>query len=181
MGAVETDSEGSTEYLENPITINSFDGETVTFTVSQKWTTDCTVDWITTTYPVSDDQSRCDTENSVVPDGSSTYTAACVDNWAIVTVLVHDESFATDDNPAVPSFCANVGSDEGNKASYTFRLPCDCSTPPTTMQDASPSPAPTSECDYFGILHIFYECQLGLGWCRHWFRILFSLFDMAVI
>ena len=60
MGAIETGSEGSTESYEPPITINNFDGDTVTFTVSQKWTKNCTVDWIATKYDVADDQMRCD-------------------------------------------------------------------------------------------------------------------------
>jgi hypothetical protein len=94
MGAREISSEGSTEYLDMPITIKKFDGETVTFSVSQKWTTDCSVEWMATAYSIALDESRCNTENSVVPDTSYTYTALCVDNWAQVTVYVHDKSFA---------------------------------------------------------------------------------------
>ena len=63
MGATEISYEGSTEY---PITINKFDGETVTLSISQLWTTDCSMEWMVTAYSIHLDESRCDTENSVV-------------------------------------------------------------------------------------------------------------------
>ena len=56
-----------------------------------------------------------------------------------MTVYAHDHSFDTADDPSVPDFCGDVDI-EGNKVAYNFTLPCDCST----MQDSSPSPAPTS-------------------------------------
>ena len=143
MGARETDSEGSTPYTENPITIDHWDGDTVTFTVSQKWTDDCSIDWMATTYPKSADEMSCTWENSVAPDESFTHTAFCDGGEANVTLYVHDKVFNTTDNPSVPEFCGDVEALE-NKASYTFVLPCECDE---IVQDVSPTPAPTSICE----------------------------------
>ena len=171
MGAREIGSEGSTEYLDMVITIKTFDGETVTFSVSQKWTTDCSVEWIATTCNISDDQIRCDKENGVGPDQSFTYTAQCVDNWAEVTVFVYDESFDTTDDPSVPVYCTDTDV-VGNKAAYTFTLPCDCSTPP---MDTSPRPAPTRFCDFYDVSFDGKELARGsyvsLQWKEHGMRI----------
>ena len=68
----------------------------------------------------------------VIPDESFTYTASCVDNEALVSVYVHDHSFGTADDPSVPAYCGDVDV-EGNKVAYNFTLPCDCSTPPSTI------------------------------------------------
>jgi len=105
MGVLETDSEGSTEYRENPITINSMDGDTVTFTVSQTWMEDYSIEWMATTYPKAVDEIRCEKENAVAPYSSYQYTAACVEGETTLTVYVHDEVFNTTDNPTVPSIC----------------------------------------------------------------------------
>jgi len=159
--------------------INNFDGNTVTFTISQKWTTDCSVDWIATTYNVNDEEIRCDKEKSIIPDQTFTYTASCIDNEALVTVYVYDDSFDTTDDPAVPAFCGDVDV-EGNKVAYNFTLPCDCSSRPTTMTDASPSPAPTSVCDYFDVSFddkdLVQGAYVSLQWKEYGFKMSASEF-----
>lgn len=156
-----------------PISIVHFDGDTVTFTVSQKWKNDCSMSWIATSYPVNaDGDIRCDKETSVIPDQKFTYTAACVGNEATVSVYVYDQSLKTADNPAIPAYCVSPDV-VGNKVAYNFTLPCDCSTPPTS--DVAPSPAPTSTCDFFDVAFdekdIAKGAYVSLQWKGHGFRV----------
>ena len=143
MGAQEITSVGSTPYLQNPIDIVRMDGETVTFTVSQTWTSNCSVHWIATSYNTSATNQRCDKESSVIPDEIFVYKAFCVDKRATVNVVVYDTSFNTTDDPVVPSFCG-AADEVGNKVAYTFSIPCECST----ANDPVPTPAPTSLCAF---------------------------------
>ena len=149
LGATQTSSEGTTRYSENPIAINSFDGETVIFSLTQEWTVDCSVDWIATTYSVADGNTRCDKENVVVPQASFSYTATCVEGWAHASVYVYDNNFNTTDNPIVPAFCGDDVDVVGNKVAYNFSIPCECDELPP--MDGSPSPAPTSICEYYDV------------------------------
>jgi hypothetical protein len=112
-----------------------------------------------TSYHVNGGDIRCDKETSVIPDQTFEYTAACVNNEALVTVYVHDKSLNTTDNPAVPAYC--VAPDVvGNKVAYNFTLPCDCSIPLSSI-DSSPSPAPTSVCDFYDVT--FDDMSLASG------------------
>jgi hypothetical protein len=146
MGAIETGPEGSTKYGDNPITIVDFDGDTVTFQVTQTWKSDRLVDWIATEYDMSEEDVRCDKEVGVEPEQSFIYKAFCVDNEATVTVYVHEDSFATSDDPSIPAYCSE-STEVGNKVAYIFTLPCDCDTHPSV----TPTPPPTSYCGYYDI------------------------------
>lgn len=168
MGANQTSSEGSTTYSENPITIKSFDGETVTFSLTQEWTVDCSVDWIATTYSIADGTTRCDKENVVVPQGTFTYTATCVEGWARASVYVYDNNFNTTDDPKVPAFCGEDVNVVGNKVAYNFSIPCECDEGELPQLDASPSPAPTSNCEYYDISFDEKDIPAGLYVSTQW-------------
>ena len=118
-------------YIDFPLSIIESDGDTVTFSVAQKWTHNCSISWMATEYPVSDDDIRCDTETTAIPDQEFTYTAVCVDSVAEVSIYVHDDSFQVDQSATVPAYCSPPDV-VGHKVAYNFIVPCGC-------DDASPS------------------------------------------
>jgi len=128
---------------------------------------DCSVDWIATTYSVADGTKRCDKENVVVPKASFTYTAACVDGWAQASVYIYDNNFNSTDNPVVPEYCGDDVDVIGNKIAYNFSIPCECDEGPNWME-TSPSPAPTSICEYYDISFDNEDVASGLYVSTQW-------------
>lgn len=119
------------------ITYTRPNGVTVDVTITQLWKPSGTISWIAPVYKKSTTGSvTCagsDKVETVSYGKKSTYTIFCDSNmqYAILTVLVHDGSFAQIPVPAKTNNfkCDGWGNDEGI-AEYAFSVPCSvCSDP----------------------------------------------------
>lgn len=141
-GPQEVASSEPSKYSDFPLSVLSSDDDIVTFTISQKWTNDCSVEWISTSYDLNENDNRCDTEKEVIPDQAFTYTAFCVDKTATVSVFVHDHSFNATGILDIPNHCTQF-SDRTNTVRYDFEIPCGCDSngtqPPTLFDTCSPN------------------------------------------
>lgn len=86
----------------------------VTFSLNQTRKTDETVDWIATVVPSKDEDLMCEKVSNVAYGHASEYTATCTDGYAVVSVFVHDNTFADLDKAAVPEYCRVDGGEQGN-------------------------------------------------------------------
>ncbi len=154
------------EYIENPISIVGFDGGSVTFTVSQTWTSDQTLDWMAISVP-SEEGIRCIKSINVFPEESVAMEAACTKGWAEVFVYVHDSSLQSSGVVTVPSYCSETA-DMGTTAMHRFSLPCECSETPPPVLGVSPTPAPTNNCDYYDLSFDDKEMEPGSFVSTEW-------------
>lgn len=126
-------------------------GNTIDFTITQKWKNDAGgISWITPVYRQDNQDFVCDTEKDkreeVEYNVTNTYTAQCVDGVADVIIYVHDGQHTTTESNTMN--CAGWGNDDGI-ATYRFLVACEgqdlCppETPVTPETGTSPpTPAP---------------------------------------
>merc|ERR1712183_1145735 len=140
------------------ISVDSYNGEEVTFSVTQLWKTDSSISWITPVFKKGDIAMYCDEDakvNGLVPAfDTEPYIADCdvSTGKAKVTLFVHDGSFKT--SAAENEYDCNGWGNDNGIATYEFELSCNgekiCSgeestryiSPPPTVE---PTPVPTAE------------------------------------
>jgi hypothetical protein len=154
IGPQQVGSVDAVKYNIFPISVLSSNTDSVSFTVSQKWTNDCSIDRISTKYQINQLVDRCDSETNVIPDELFTYTAFCVDNIAAVSVFVHEHASNGTVGTTFPSLCTQDGA-IAHGGRYDFLIPCGCDTAtsqPLSVFDTC-SPKVVS----------FEETHLGIG------------------
>ena len=126
-----------------PIQILKHRGEKVTFSVSQTWS-DSRVCLIATDYVSADSGSpTCDPRDNVAPGEFATYSAQCVDGFAVITMYVQDTTFlASETVESVPDRCSPLAANAPNTVSYEITIPCelaseDCSDDEPAVCDGS--------------------------------------------
>jgi hypothetical protein len=132
---------GTQKYATKPIEIVAQGTSTVTFSVMQSWL-DHPACFVATDF-LSTSGQQCERADNVAPGEIDTYTAACSNGIAEVTIYVRSSNFdSDDDNAEVPARCDPVGA--GQTVAYTFDVPC-------VVEEGSDTCAPTSElaCDHF--------------------------------
>lgn len=134
------------------ITYSNPTESTVDITIRQNWKNSA-ISWITPVYRKPSGLvtcAECDKVGSVRPGKENTYRVQCEPDkdYAVVTVLVHDGSFAQLPVPPKPNTygCKGWGTDTGI-AVYTVNIPCHTVPPapaPVAPPTAAPVPAPTA-------------------------------------
>lgn len=115
---------GSQALDQLPITILDRYEDHVRFAVAQTWK-DAPICAVMTDLQVpGTGEQLCYREQTVRPGEFATYEAACVDDWANVTIYVHFQNFhPTLDDAVIPERC-QASDAPGRKVSYNFQLPC---------------------------------------------------------
>ena len=110
----------------DPITIDSQNGDEVTFTVSQTWS-DELLCLIATNY-VSDEGNVCPSVANAAPGEFAQYTAKCVDGIATVDLYVYDPTLLDNtDSFTIADICEQTDLTKTYK--YQFEIPCDLGDP----------------------------------------------------
>jgi hypothetical protein len=148
---------GVETYYEHPINIESQDGDTVTFSVTQYWKADGALSWLMTFYNQSStDGWVCTKTSSFMPETTTeSYTANCNEaGVASVALFLHDGSFQDSSNNAdsvIPWTICEASKDTGNKIAYYFDIPCN-STDESFCVDETNTTTPevsASDCAYY--------------------------------
>jgi hypothetical protein len=120
------------------ISINYVDGDTVSITLSEKWTTD-TLDEIGLAHRIDDD-GTCVYHGNVTAGDSVDIMATCMNGFAGLTVVAHLS------NEFAPAECDACNADDlallgGNLTfcSYRIEIPCETMDVPCGEPSASPS------------------------------------------
>jgi hypothetical protein len=124
--------------------IESSDGYTVTFSITQTWKSPDSISWIAPAYAQDGKDMFCneaDKLESVVPNFKKSYTADCLNGKASIDLFVHDGSFKSSSQQNYRS-CNGWGNDNGI-ATYKFEVSCDGTEICEDGSPSSPTLAPT--------------------------------------
>jgi hypothetical protein len=115
----------------HPIKLESQDGETVTFTISQVWKgcdsikTNDNLGWIAADYEARDGELQCAKMEALECGAEFEFTATCTDGVTLVDLYTHDEGFTQADDSIimVPSACGGKA-DGFHTCHFRYLLKC---------------------------------------------------------
>lgn len=123
----------------NPVDIVNYNETSVSFTLSQVWTSS-TVDLIAVQYTTVEGFDRCEVSTDVFPGEFGIYNTRCVDGSAAVKVYAHDQSFPAS---ASAGFAADLCSSGGvavpltRTHAHSVTIPCSLTAPQCPLPVAS--------------------------------------------
>jgi len=116
--------------VESPVNIESQDGQTITFSISQVWkgcdANNLKLDWMAVDYQSDREELECAKLENVKCGKTETFTASCNDGVAIVDLYSHDKTvFAQEDGSQVmiPTACG-IASEGHSTCHFRYLIKC---------------------------------------------------------